>query len=74
MGVVLGVGVCFLLKEYHFIHLPSQIYYIDYLPVLINPRDILTISLASIGLCIFSSLIPSLWTRKISESEALRYE
>lgn len=74
MGVVLGVGVCFLLKEYHFIHLPSQIYYIDYLPVLINPGDILTISLASIGLCIFSSLIPSLWTRKISESEALRYE
>ncbi len=78
IGVILGVGVglflCFLLKEYHFIHLPQEIYYIDYLPVMINIKDVILISLVGVFLSFFSSIFPAVRASSLNPSEALRYE
>ncbi len=73
-GISLGLGLCYLLKEYKFIHLPAQVYYIDYLPVYVNVRDILVVSLIGLLLSFVSSLFPALRASRLSPSEALRYE
>ena len=78
IGVILGVGIglflCFLLKEYHFIHLPQEIYYIDYLPVMVNIKDVILISLVGVFLSFFSSIFPAVRASCLNPSEALRYE
>ena len=50
LGCALGLGLCWALATYKFIHLPSSIYYIDTLPVQIEWRDALAITGAT--LCI----------------------
>ena len=60
LGTGLGLGVCFLLKVYHFIHLPQAIYYINYLPVMVNFRDVGLISALGVLLSFICSLFPAL--------------
>ncbi|HDN86479.1 MAG: hypothetical protein DRP68_04075 [Candidatus Omnitrophota bacterium] len=73
-GLSIGGGLCFLLKEYHIIKIPEEIYYINYLPVYIDYRDILAISFICVLLSFIASLIPAFKASKLSVSEALRYE
>ncbi|MBP7088564.1 MAG: ABC transporter permease [Candidatus Omnitrophica bacterium] len=73
-GSLLGLGLCLALKNYHFIKLPAEIYYIEYLPVAINYPDILLIIFIGIFLSYLFSLIPASRASKLSPSEALRYE
>jgi len=73
-GLSVGGGICFLLKEYHLIKIPEEIYYINYLPVYIDYRDILAISFICVLLSFIASLLPAFKASKLSISEALRYE
>lgn len=73
-GGVSGLGVCFILRKYPFIKLPEEIYYIEYLPVAINYRDIFLIVFLGILLSYISSLAPALRASRMSTSCALRYE
>ena len=78
IGVVIGVGLgsalCFLLKEYHFINIPQEIYYIEYLPVYIDYRDLLIIAMVSVVLSFLGSFLPARRASKLSVCQALRYE
>ena len=73
-GTILGMALCLALKKYPFIKLPEEIYYIEYLPVAINYRDIILIISVGILLSYVFSLFPALKAAKLSPSEALRYE
>ncbi|MCQ9204810.1 MAG: ABC transporter permease [Omnitrophica bacterium] len=72
-GTVLGLGLCILLKKYPFIKLPAEIYYIKYLPVAINYRDISLIIFVGLFLSYVFSLLPAIKAARLSASEALRY-
>jgi lipoprotein-releasing system permease protein len=74
LGIFLGIGLCLIIKEYPFIKLPEQIYYIEYLPVAINYRDVIIIILVGLLLSFISSLFPALRASRLSVCEALRYE
>jgi len=73
-GALLGLGICLLLKKYHFIRLPQEIYYIEYLPVAINYADVVVIMCVGFLLSYVFSLFPALRAARLSPSEALRYE
>jgi len=72
-GTILGLGLCIFLKQYPLIKLPEAIYYIEYLPVAINYRDILLIMFTGFLLSYICSLFPALRAAKMRPSEALRY-
>ncbi len=73
-GAVLGLGLCWLLKNYPFIKLPQEIYYIETLPIAINYRDIGFIVLMGMCLSYIFSLLPAIRAAKLLPSDALRYE
>jgi len=73
-GVSLGLLICVMLKEYQFIKIPQQIYYIEYLPVSLNAKDIILISLLGVILAFISSLFPAVRASRLKPCQALRYE
>lgn len=74
IGAIGGFGLCYLLKRYQFIKLPSDIYYIDKLPVNLELSDSITVIVAAVVICLISTLYPSWQAAKMEPVEALRYE
>ncbi len=72
IGDVLGIVLSFLLKKYHFIELPKTVYYITTIPVDINIKYIVGITLVSFLLIILSSLYPAHKASKVNIIEVLR--
>jgi len=73
-GTGLGLGLCITLENFPFIKLPSEIYYIEYLPMAINYQDIGLIVLVGIALSFVFSLFPAMRAARLQPCEALRYE
>ena len=77
-GVVLGLSVGRIVAFFenlfgvHLIN--SQIYFIDYLPSDVNPRDVAVIACISLVLAFLATLYPSWRAAKTQPAEALRYE
>ena len=74
LGLFGGVGLCEILRKYQFIHLPSDVYYISSLPVLMKGLDILLIVVAAIGITFVATLYPAWQASRLDPVEALRYE
>jgi len=74
LGAIFGFGVCYLLKTYKFIKLPSDIYYVDTLPVQIQWSDSLLIALCAVAISFLATLYPAYQASRLNPVEALRYE
>ena len=74
-GSLAGVGLCVLLKRYQFITLPSDIYYINKLPVSLQLwPDMVLIILSAMAITLVSTIYPASRAAKLGVVEALRYE
>jgi lipoprotein-releasing system permease protein len=74
IGVAGGFIVCYVLDKTNLITLPPDVYYIDHLPVLMDPLEVLIISAASMVICFAATLYPSWQAARLDPLEALRYE
>ena len=73
-GTVLGVLLCYLLRRYQFIRLPSDVYYISTLPVDLSPAILILVGFCSIAICFLATLYPSRQASLVDPAEAIRYE
>ncbi len=73
-GLAAGCGVCWLLKKYSFIQLPKEIYYIERLPVKMDPADTLWVIAVAVALSLLSAFYPALTAGRLDPVKALRYE
>ncbi len=74
IGLGLGLGLCGILKEYQFIKLPRDVYYISTLPVTVQVPDVLAIIAAAMAISFLATLYPSWQAARLDPVEAIRYE
>jgi len=66
--------VDFLIGKYKLISLPPDVYFIDHLPVQINPGDVITIIVATFLIIFIATLYPARKAASLSPLEAIRNE
>jgi lipoprotein-releasing system permease protein len=67
------VGLTLILAHTNLISLPADVYYIDHLPVKLDPLDIAVVVLAAIAIVFIATLFPSRKATEIDPIEAIRY-
>ncbi len=73
-GILLGLGLCYLLKTYPFIKLPAEIFFTEYLPIIVDLGEVVIIGLVAVFISFLSSIWPALRACRLCPTEALRYE
>ncbi len=74
LGFVCGLSISTLLQKYQFIKLPSDVYYMDHLPVKLELLDLGLIGLAALFLCFVATVYPARQAARVQPAEVLRYE
>ncbi|MDI6854168.1 MAG: lipoprotein-releasing ABC transporter permease subunit [Deltaproteobacteria bacterium] len=74
IGLVLGVGLCLLLKEYEFIKVPGYVYGLTTIPVQVQALDVSLIVAAALVISFLATLYPSWQASRLDPVEAIRYE
>ena len=74
LGVIVGVTAAISMDRYKLIALDPAIYFIDHLPVMTSPIDVLWIVLASLGIAAVATLYPSIQASRLYPLEAIRHE
>jgi lipoprotein-releasing system permease protein len=70
-GVVTGLAVCTGLSWFG-LRLDPEVYYIDRLPISVNPGDFLTVALAALTICTLSTLYPAYAASRLRPVDGLR--
>ena len=73
-GLGSGLGICYLLKEYLHLEIPTDFYWSSTLPVKVESLDVLVVTLASIAISFLATIYPSWYASRLNPVEALRYE
>lgn len=71
-GNILGIGLCMLQKYLNIIKLPKESYYVDTVPILLNPLNILSLNLLVITASALVLWVTSLIINRISPVKAIR--
>lgn len=74
LGTVGGLLLVQLVDRYKFITLPGDVYFIDRLPVALDPWDVATIVLASIVVAFAATIYPAWQASRLMPVEAIRHE
>lgn len=73
LGLLMGLGLCWLLSRYNFIELPS-FYYVTNLPVNVKLLDVAVICFGAVVISFIFTLYPSRRAARLNPVEIMRYE
>jgi lipoprotein-releasing system permease protein len=73
LGLLLGIGLSWILKTYPVIRLPPDIYYVDKLPVRLTPQMIESVALCAFLLVLVSILYPARKAQQMDPVQAIRH-
>lgn len=73
VGVATGVGGCLLIERYG-LPLPTEVYYITRLPVVMRTGEILAVAGLALGLCFLATVYPAWLAARMRPVDGLRYE
>ncbi|MFQ5689588.1 MAG: FtsX-like permease family protein [Gemmatimonadota bacterium] len=74
IGAGLGLLLAWLLHHYRFIRLPADVYFVDRLPISLNPFDLALILTASVTIAFLATLYPARKASELTPVEAIRHE
>ena len=74
LGVILGLGFCFLANRYELIKVPAEIYQVSFVPFRVAPFDLAAVIVASLLISFSATLIPSRKAAAVAVVEAVKYE
>jgi lipoprotein-releasing system permease protein len=73
VGVTTGVVGCYLIRNFG-LPLPTDVYYISQLPVVMRAGEILTVAALALVLCCLATLYPASLASRMRPVDGLRYE
>lgn len=74
LGNVMGLGLCFLQKEFGLIHLDAETYYVDAVPVFFHAPLIVMLNVGMLLATVLALLLPSLLVSHIHPARSIRFE
>jgi lipoprotein-releasing system permease protein len=72
-GLLLGLGLSFVLDRYRLVHIPGDVYQIAYIPFRVEPLAIAVVTGAALVICFLATIYPSRQAARLDPAEALRH-
>jgi lipoprotein-releasing system permease protein len=73
LGNLLAFTLCYAQQRFSFLSLPSDIYFMTSVPILMRVEDFAVVSAIAIGLCLLSSLVPARLASRLNPVTAIRF-
>jgi lipoprotein-releasing system permease protein len=73
LGNILAFLLCWLQKNMHLISIPSDIYYMDSVPISMDVENFVIVSVIAFVLCMATTMIPTRLAAKLDTVAALRF-
>jgi lipoprotein-releasing system permease protein len=73
LGNLLALVLCVAQLEFRFFSLPSDIYFMTSVPILLRPEYFLFVSAVTIALCLLTALVPARLASKLNPVNAIRF-
>jgi lipoprotein-releasing system permease protein len=74
LGNLGGYAGCWVLKRYHFIELPQDVFYVSTVPVKMYPEYFLVVTVASLAMCLLATIYPARQGARLGPVDLIRYE